>query len=132
MKKIYTDDEIDQMNKDIAAQTFRKARKFEFILLDPTGIELDRHDFFYTGGYGNRIVLVIDGWYYFAKIDGKHISRIGPEPIPTEVEEKFKYGRGFCNNCGEGYDNEEEWKYNTKCAVCGHPIPENLIIKKPE
>ena len=40
--------------------------------------------------------------------------------------------RGCCPECGEDYDNEEEWKYNTNCAVCGHPIPDHLIIKKPE
>ena len=38
--------------------------------------------------------------------------------------------RGCCSECGEGYDNEEEWLYNTECEVCGHPIPDNLIIKK--
>ena len=31
-------------------------------------------------------------------------------------------GRGCCDECGEGYDNEEEWRYNTECAVCGHEI----------
>jgi hypothetical protein len=40
-------------------------------------------------------------------------------------------GRGSCPECGEGYDNEEEWLYNTECESCGHPIPEHLIIKKP-
>ena len=38
--------------------------------------------------------------------------------------------RGCCDNCGEGFDNEEEWKYNTECEVCGEPIPEHLIIKE--
>jgi hypothetical protein len=38
--------------------------------------------------------------------------------------------RGCCYQCGEGYDNEEEWKYNTECELCGYPIPENLIIKR--
>ena len=38
--------------------------------------------------------------------------------------------RGCCDNCGEGFDNEEEWRYNTECEVCGEPIPEHLIIKK--
>jgi len=40
-----------------------------------------------------------------------------------------KVSRGCCDNCGEGFDNEEDWKYNTECAVCGEPIPENKIIK---
>jgi hypothetical protein len=38
--------------------------------------------------------------------------------------------RGCCEECGEGFDNEEEWKYNTECEVCGEPIPEDKIIKK--
>lgn len=40
--------------------------------------------------------------------------------------------RGCCDNCGEGFDNEEEWKFNTECEVCGEPIPEHLIIKEDE
>ena len=40
--------------------------------------------------------------------------------------------RGCCDNCGEGFDNEEDWKYNTECEVCGEPIPEHLIIKEDE
>ena len=39
-------------------------------------------------------------------------------------------GRGCCDSCGEGFDNEEEWKYNTECALCGYPIPAHLIIKR--
>jgi predicted nucleic acid-binding Zn ribbon protein len=38
--------------------------------------------------------------------------------------------RGCCDECGEGYDNEPEWRYNTECAVCGEPIPKDKIIKK--
>jgi hypothetical protein len=78
MKRIFTDKEIDSMNKEVAS--FRKARKFEFILLDPTGIEIDRHDFHYTGVWGTRILLRIDECEYFASIDGKFINRIGVEP----------------------------------------------------
>lgn len=40
--------------------------------------------------------------------------------------------RGCCDECGEGYDNDPEWRYNTECALCGHPIPEDLIIKPLE
>jgi hypothetical protein len=40
-------------------------------------------------------------------------------------------GRGCCEECGEGYDNEKEWKYNTHCQLCGYPIPEEKIIKRP-
>ena len=40
--------------------------------------------------------------------------------------------RGCCSKCGEWYDNEQEWLYNTKCEICGHPIPKDLIIKKPK
>ena len=39
-----------------------------------------------------------------------------------------KSNRGCCEECGEGFDNEEEWKYNTECAVCGEPIPEDKVI----
>jgi len=37
--------------------------------------------------------------------------------------------RGCCDNCGEGYDNEISWVYNTECEICEHPIPSHLIIK---
>lgn len=46
-------------------------------------------------------------------------------------EVKKSANRGCCQECGEGYDNEEEWLYNTECALCKHPIPEHLIIKRP-
>ena len=42
----------------------------------------------------------------------------------------FDESRGCCDECGEGFDNEEEWLYNTECEICGHPIPEHLIIKR--
>jgi hypothetical protein len=38
---------------------------------------------------------------------------------------------GMCSECGEGYGNEEEWLYNTECEICGHPIPQHLIVKRP-
>lgn len=40
--------------------------------------------------------------------------------------------RGCCDECGEGLDNEEEWRYNTECEVCGEPIPDKLIIRSKE
>jgi hypothetical protein len=46
--------------------------------------------------------------------------------LPTKVISD----RGCCDECGEGYDNEPEWRYNTECAVCGEPIPKDKIIKK--
>ena len=46
-------------------------------------------------------------------------------------ENKLPKYRGYCSECGEGYDNEPQWKYNTKCELCGNPIPEHLIISKP-
>jgi hypothetical protein len=57
------------------------------------------------------------------------------EGFDQEIEEsreddKKSKNRGCCDACGEGYDNEEEWKYNTKCGCCGSPIPKHLIIKK--
>ena len=32
-----------------------------------------------------------------------------------------KFKRTSCDECGEGYNNEEEWMYLTKCPLCGHP-----------
>lgn len=46
-------------------------------------------------------------------------------------DSKQPKSRGCCSECGEGYDNEEEWLYNTDCELCGHPIPEHLIVKRP-
>lgn len=46
------------------------------------------------------------------------------------ISDSTSKSRGCCSECGEGYDNEEEWMYNTECELCGHPIPEHLIIKK--
>jgi len=65
------------MNKEV--QSFRKARKFEFILVDPTGVEVDRHDFYYTGGYGNRLFVVVDGHHHMFGLDGKYKYEIGNE-----------------------------------------------------
>ena len=28
---------------------------------------------------------------------------------------------GCCPECGEGYDNEEDWISLDTCALCGHP-----------
>jgi PHP family Zn ribbon phosphoesterase len=52
------------------------------------------------------------------------------EANTSKEDDNEEKGRGCCSECGEGYDNEEDWKYNTECECCGHPIPENLIIKK--
>lgn len=49
----------------------------------------------------------------------------------SDEEDEEKGSRGCCSECGEGFDNEPEWKYNTECELCGEPIPEHLIIKKP-
>lgn len=53
------------------------------------------------------------------------------KPMESKTMEQPK-SRGCCSECGEGFDNEEEWKYNTECELCGHPIPEHLIIKRNE
>ena len=58
-------------------------------------------------------------------VEGGNLSNIKIDKSKYQVIE-----RGCCDNCGEGYDNEEEWKYNTHCEVCGYPIPDELIIKK--
>lgn len=55
----------------------------------------------------------------------KNDTEFDSDVPPTEIISD----RGCCEECGEGYDNEPEWKYNTECAVCGEPIPENKIIK---
>lgn len=56
------------------------------------------------------------------------IKEFPDQPKPVILPES--YDRGSCEKCGEGYDNEEEWKYNTHCELCGHPIPKKLIIKR--
>jgi len=48
--------------------------------------------------------------------------------IHCYTEKEIPKSRGCCSECGEGFDNDEEWKYNTVCEICGHPIPEHLII----
>lgn len=45
--------------------------------------------------------------------------KITPSYIHHE-EPKFK-GSGCCPECGEGYDNEEDWLELKECAICGHP-----------
>jgi hypothetical protein len=144
-------------------QEYNKPKELEVIMLDPVGIEIEKHKILYKAMWGYRLIINVNGNLYHISRDGRHISRIGPEPIPTaeEIEEQKwlehmfkqnsikishpdnkdlrlpppdieKLDRGSCSECGEGYDNEEEWRYNTECAVCGYPIPEHLIIKKPE
>jgi PHP family Zn ribbon phosphoesterase len=66
---------------------------------------------------------------------GDVVYYLSAENIIKANEKKQKEqenNRGCCEECGEGFDNEEEWKYNTHCEACGHPIPEHLIIKRPE
>ena len=50
--------------------------------------------------------------------------------LPTTVNIIETITRGCCDNCGEGFDNEAEWRYNTECEVCGEPIPKHLINKR--
>ena len=60
-----------------------------------------------------------------------YINGVWDEEDDEDDEEELPIiDRGCCSECGEGYDNEEGWLYNTECEVCGHPIPDNLIIKK--
>lgn len=42
-----------------------------------------------------------------------------------------KTNRGWCDECGEDFDLKPEWKYNTHCGECGHPIPPKKILYKP-
>jgi hypothetical protein len=62
--------------------TFRQPKEFEFILLDPTGVELDRHVFQYIGGPGNRIIANINGHHHVFMIDGKYNYELGADPRP--------------------------------------------------
>lgn len=57
----------------------------------------------------------------------KILKKLNTEVIDTPKN----IDRGCCDECGEGYDNEKEWLYNTECQLCGHPIPEHLIVKRP-
>jgi hypothetical protein len=50
----------------------------------------------------------------------------------NKQKEKESQGRGCCEECGEGFDNDEDWKYNTECGACGHPIPEDKIIREED
>lgn len=77
-----------------------------------------------------------------ASSDVHYVSDDNIDEIAEKIEQLFTFGyndakvdsnyRGCCEECGEGYDNEPEWKYNTKCEICGHPIPKDKIIKKPK
>ncbi len=62
----------------------------------------------------------------------KRIFELFGEETVKYYSEDFPFDRGSCEECGEGYDNEKEWKYNTHCAVCHTPIPKHLIIKNPK
>jgi len=97
MKKVYTNEEINQQIKDLALQIPRKSRKFEFIVLDPTGVEVEKHEFSYTGGYGNRILAKFDEQVYVIRIDGEYISRL------TKESDKLKLFKctieTYPNNC---------------------------------
>lgn len=73
-----------------------------------------------TEDYNNRLEKQIDSFMTNEK---------QKELIELFSQKETKKSRGCCSECGEGYDNEEEWLYNTECEVCGHPIPENLIVK---
>ncbi len=65
---------------------------------------------------------------FLPEMEGKLLAGFVDEGLShTEVSES---NRGCCSECGEGLDNEVEWKYNTECELCGTPIPEDKIIKK--
>ena len=67
-----------------------------------------------------------------SQIIDTHTNKYVVEKRIKNIDETDKdIERGCCSECGEGYDNEPEWLYNTECEVCGHPIPDNLIVKRP-
>lgn len=79
-----------------------------------------------------KVIELLDSWY---KHDG-HTERVADEILALfavcyDKNLEQPKDRGCCPECGEGYDNEKEWLYNTECAVCGYPIPEHLIVKRP-
>ena len=93
----------------------------------------------YIPGKEYKLMLLEKGAMTISKTDGEGMCQyqslsaflrnwtdISHEDKIQEIESD----RGCCGACGEGYDNEEEWKYNTKCGCCGSPIPKHLIIKK--
>jgi len=86
------------------------------------------------------VLCVVHGCQHLKEVDSLYCTRHDENSLPiinseiqgnflAELTEKIN-DRGCCSNCGEGLDNEEEWKYNTECELCGHPIPDNLINKK--
>jgi hypothetical protein len=87
----------------------------------------DWHDaFFYESGKFENLGLnsdVYDYYTIYTDIDCMNNLNI------MKRSESSK-SRGCCSECGEGYDNDEEWLYNTECELCGHPIPEHLIVKR--
>jgi hypothetical protein len=56
---------------------------------------------------------------YLNPITKEKVNRDGSFMLPE---------RGCCDECGEGFDNESEWRYNTECELCEEPMDEKDII----
>lgn len=91
---------------------------------------MEEFDLAYQDWLKNGTVMTADGLFEFLK---KRYTLVKKEADSFFIDPTKEPGyRGCCKECGEGFDNEEEWRYNTECELCGEPIPEHLIIKKDE
>ena len=92
---------------------------------------MEEIDLAYQDWLKNGTTMTADGLFEFLK---KRYTLVKKDTGPTdELFLSVVAGyRGCCKECGEGFDNEKSWRYNTECELCGEPIPEHLIIKKDE
>ena len=83
-------------------------KKFEFQVLDPTGVVVTNHDFEYDAGYGNRIAININGNIHAFSFDGSRYLNSDNE--------------GICKCCGKKMQVRTEPEY-----ICMNPYCENYI-----
>ena len=75
MAKILTEEEIKSLTP--ADITYSRPRKVGFALLDPTGIEIDRHDFYYRCAHSMRVVIEVDGHPHMFDANGVYFGEAG-------------------------------------------------------
>jgi len=84
-------------------------KKFQFQVLDPTGVVVSEHEFEYEAGYGNRIAININGNIHAFSHDGDYLNNINDERICK-----------FCNKKMEAHPKPD---YH----VCTNPHCDNYI-----